>query len=293
LKNLIHILYDPGALMYLNKQILVVDNEHHSLRILKDVLIQNGFVVHFAHNCNMAMQLAVKNRPDLILSEIILEDMDGREFMKMVHQTPETSLTPFIFLTSRDHLPDKVSALETGAEDYIMKPFDEMELIARIKVVLRRYENQQISTLTKDDGIKGDLKDINLVDLTQLFDMGRKTATLEIEGEDQQGRIYFEGGELIHAVSGKQFGKDALYNLFSLQEGTFLVHLHVSSKIRTIHESATNLIMEIMQRLDEQGIHPIPAGTSPSDPSSLHKSLHSDGIKELFEQGVIEEIPTS
>jgi len=274
--------------MVLNKAILIVDSENSTLRILKDVLIRNGFIVYFAPNCALAMQIAIKNLPDLILSEIVLQDMDGREFMKTVHHAPETSEIPFIFLSSRTLLSDKVSALDAGAEDYISKPFNETELLARIKVVLRRYNKRQVTTLTEDDGIKGDLKDINLVDLVQLFDMGRKTATLEISGEEREGRIYFERGEIIHAVSDKLFGKRALYDLFAVQEGTFVVHLNVSSKIRTIEGTSTNLIMEIMHRLDEQGIHPFPKGPENLAPLT-RSSLHNEGIRELFEKGVIEE----
>jgi len=274
--------------MVLNKAILIVDSENHTLRILKDVLIRNGFIVYFAPNCALAMQIAIKNLPDLILSEIVLPDMDGREFMKTVHHAPETREIPFVFLSSRTLLSDKVSALDAGAEDYITKPFNETELLARIKVVLRRYDRQQVTTLNEDDSIKGDLKDINLVDLVQLFDMGRKTATLEISGEDREGRIYFEGGEIIHAVSGKLFGKEALYDLFSIQEGTFVIHLNVSSKIRTIQGTATNLILEIMHRLDEQGIHPV-SSEPESYTSTKRSSLHNEGIRELFEKGVIEE----
>ncbi|NOY53975.1 MAG: response regulator transcription factor [Deltaproteobacteria bacterium] len=274
--------------MIQNKAILIVDSENHTLRILKDLLIGNGFVVYFAPNCALAMQIAIKDLPDLILSEIVLEDMDGREFMKTVHNAPETSEIPFIFLTSRTLLSDKVSALDAGAEDYITKPFNETELLARVHVVLRRYNRRPVTALTEEDGIKGDLKDINLVDFVQLFDMGRKTATIEISGEDREGRIYFEGGELIHAVSGKRFGKEALYDLFAVREGSFIVHLNVSSRIRTIQEGSTNLMMEIMHRLDEQGIHPVVSGPEKRTPPE-RSSLHNEGIRELFEKGVIEE----
>jgi len=274
--------------MIQNKAILIVDSENHTLRILKDLLIENGFVVYFAPNCTLAMQIAIKDLPDLILSEIVLEDMDGREFMKTMHHAPETSEIPFIFLTSRTLPTDKVSALDAGAEDYLTKPFNETELLARIHVVLRRYDKRPVTALTEEEGIKGDLKDINLIDFVQLFDMGRKTATLEIAGEDREGRIYFEGGEIIHAVSGKLFGKEALYDLFAIQEGSFMVHLNVSSQIRTIQEGSTNLMMEIMHHLDEQGIHPVVSGSEKRTPPE-RSSLHNEGIRELFEKGVIEE----
>jgi CheY-like chemotaxis protein len=275
--------------MIFRNEVLIVDSDTHTLRIVKDALLQNGFVAHFAHNCELAMQVTIKNKPDLILSEMALEDMDGLEFMKMVRNASDIPEIPFIFLTSRSLIGDKVSALEAGADDYVTKPFNENELIARIKAVLRRSIRSRMDVLTKDDGIKGSLKEINLVDLIQLFDMGRKTAVIQIEGMGKEGRVYFQGGEVVHAVCGKVCGKEALFEILLIQEGTFLIHLNIQSKIRTIDASSTNLIMEAMYRFDQDKIvapEPWEAGTLAVTPDQL---LHSEGIKELFEQGIIEE----
>ncbi len=275
--------------MLISNEILVADSDTHTLRIVKESLLQNGFVVHFAHSCELAMQLAIKNKPDLILSEINLVDMDGREFMRMVQKTPEISHLPFIFLTSRTLISDKIATLEAGADDYITKPFNENELIARIKAVLRRFNRSSISTLTKDDGVKGNLKDIHLIDLIQLLDMGRKTAVIQVEGEGKEGRVYFEGGEVVHSVCGRLFGKEALFDLLSIQEGIFIIHHHVTSKIRSIHLSPTNLVMEAMCWLDENNISMTSNAQSRAALTSPRKLLQSEGIKELFEKGIIEE----
>ena len=275
--------------MFNNHQILVVDSDPNTLRIVKNALIQNGFVVHFSHNCEHAMQSAIKNDPDLILSEMALQDMDGLDFMNMVRKTPELNPIPFIFLTSRSLINDKVAALEGGADDYITKPFNENELIARINAVLRRTDHPRMSTLTKDDGIKGSLKEINLIDLIQLFDMGRKTAVIVVEGTEKQGRVYFELGEPVHAITGKLFGKEALFEILTIEEGTFLIHLNIRSKIRTIELSATNLIMEAVHRIDEKrSTYPgeIPGTKGPKE---IAQYMQSDGIKELFEKGIIQE----
>jgi len=278
-----------GSAMLIGHEILVAESDAQTLRIVKEALLQNGFVIHFAHSFELAMQLTVKNKPDLILSEINLADMDGREFMRMVRKTPEISNTPFIFLTSRTLIHDKVSTLEAGADDYITKPFNENELIARIKAVLRRTNLSSISTLTKDDGIKGNLKDIHLIDLIQLLDMGRKTAVIQIEGEGKEGRVYFEGGEVIHAVCGRLFGKEALFDLLSIQDGIFIIHHHITSKIRSIHLSPTNLVMEAMCWLDENKISMANNTQGKTASAAPGRLLHSEGIKELFEKGVIEE----
>jgi DNA-binding response OmpR family regulator len=274
--------------MFSNKEILVVDSDPRTLRVLKDVLIRNGFVVHFAHNCQRAMQLTARNKPDLILCDVRLEDMDALTFMKEVKETPSLSSIPFVFMAAQGQGCDKVSALEAGAEDFVTLPFDDTEFIARLKVVLRRTNKTRVATLTPNDAIKGDLKDINLIDLVQLLDMGKKTAVIQLEGMGKEGRVYVENGRVVHAISGRLFGKEGLFDLFTIAEGNFLVHLHVSSKIRTINETSTNLLIEVMHRLDQQGIRPAVsnAGSEEDSPKML---LYSEGIKELFEKGVIEE----
>lgn len=275
--------------MNISNEILVADSDIHTLRIVKDALLQVGFVVHFAQSCELAMQLAVKNKPDLVLAEINLSDMDGREFMRMVQKTPEISYLPFIFLTSRTLIHDRVATLEAGADDYITKPFNENELVARIKAVLRRSSRSRMSTLTGEDGIKGKLKDIHLIDLIQLLDMGRKTAVVQVGGEGKEGSVFFDGGEVIHAVCGRLLGKEALFELLSIQDGTFVIHLHVTSKIRSIHLSATNLVMEAMCRFDENRTSMTGSTEKIEALPDPGRFLQSDGIKELFEKGIIEE----
>lgn len=275
--------------MLFRNEILIVDSDTHTLRIVKDALLQNGFVAHFAQNCELAVQVCTKNRPGLVLSEMALQDMDGLEFMRMVQNTSDIGQIPFIFLTSRTLIGDKVSALEAGADDYITKPFNENELVARIKAVLRRTNRSRMSVLTRDDGIKGSLKEINLIDLIQLFDMGRKTAVIQVEGMGKEGRVYFEAGAVVHAVCGKLFGKEALFEILLISEGTFLIHLNVGSKIRTIDVSSTNLIMETMYRFDEDKLTAPPSWEPASPAPSPQDLLHSEGIKELFEKGIIEE----
>ncbi len=275
--------------MHFDHEILIAESDVTTLKILKEILIQEGFIVHFAGNGRLGHELALKNRPDLILSEIELPDQNGRKFMKRIHDIPELGETPFIFLTSSPDPENKIAVLEAGAEDCITKPFNETELITRIKVVLKRCNKAGICALNKEDGIKGDLKDINLIDLIQLFDMGHKTAVIQVEGRERRGRIYFEDGKPVHAVSGRHFGKEALHTLLSIREGTFLIHLQITSKIRTLHDTPTNLIMEAMYRFDQEGTPYPPVSRKERPESPEDQLLYSDGIKELFEKGVIEE----
>lgn len=275
--------------MFHNTKILVVDSDAQTLRVVKEALIQNGFVVHFAHHFARAVQVASKHKPDLVLSRFRLAQANGLHFMEQLKRVTETRLIPVVFMTDSEGSSDKVHALEAGAEDFITLPFNVTEFIARLNVVLRRSKQSRITTLSPKDGIKGELKDINLIDLIQLFDMGKKTAVIEVEGSGKKGHIYFEKGALVHAVSGRLFGKEGLFDLFTIEEGRFLVHLHVPSKIRTIQETSTNLVMEAMHRLDQKGIPATTPGETGLTEKTANMFLYTESIKELFEQGVIEE----
>lgn len=275
--------------MFHNTKILVVDSDAQTLRVVKEALIQNGFVVHFAHHFTRAVQVASKHKPDLVLSRFRLEQANGLDFMEQLKRVTETRSIPVVFMTDSEHPSDKVHALEAGAEDFIALPFDVTEFIARLKVVLRRPKQGRVTTLSPADGIKGDLKDINLIDLIQLFDMGQKTAVIQLEGGGKKGRIYFENGALVHAISGRLFGKEGLFDLFTIEEGSFLVHLHMPSKIHTIEEASTQLVMEAMHRLDQQGILVATMDKAGLKKETANMFLYTESIKELFEQGVIEE----
>ncbi len=275
--------------MFVNREILIVDSDVNALRVLKNMLIESGFIVHFACDGDLALRLAIRHQPDLIVCDACLPDMEGRELMARVHQRPEGSGVPFILLTPATDVRLKVAALEAGAEDCLEKPFDETELTARIHVVLRRSAKTCQRPLKPDEAIRGKLVDLSLIDLAQLFHMGRKTAVIQVEGAQTQGQIYFEAGELVHAVAGTHIGRDAILKLFAIHEGIFFVHLNVGSKVRTIYDTLTKLIMESACRLDESAEQTPVAPEKIPKAIGLNRSPFSEGIKELFEKGVIEQ----
>lgn len=117
-------------------KILVVEDDKDILTVLKDQLELDGFEVKTALNGKTALEIFSHFNPDLILLDLNLPDIDGlRVCQKIRAHTQETAV---IMLTARDRLCDKVRGFETGCDDYIVKPFEYLELQARIKAVLRR-----------------------------------------------------------------------------------------------------------------------------------------------------------
>ena len=121
----------------MTKTILVVDDEARLVALVKAYLEQGGFRVVTAKNGREALFVARQEKPDLIVLDIMMPEMDGHNFMRLHRQERQT---PIILLTAKVEEDDKVIGLELGADDYVTKPFSPRELLARVRAVLRRGE---------------------------------------------------------------------------------------------------------------------------------------------------------
>jgi DNA-binding response OmpR family regulator len=119
----------------MTKTIMVVDDEKRLVSLVQSYLTQEGYRVVSAYNGNEALTVARREKPDLIVLDVMMPEMDGYEFMRK-HRAD--SNTPIILLTARVDDEEKVIGLEVGADDYMTKPFRPRELVARVRAVLRR-----------------------------------------------------------------------------------------------------------------------------------------------------------
>jgi len=117
------------------KTILVVDDKSNVRTLIREYLTEEGFHIVTADNGRNALYEARHTKPDLVLLDIMMPEMDGYEFIRRFRQE---SKTPVILLTARMEETDKVLGLELGADDYVTKPFGMRELLARVRAVLRR-----------------------------------------------------------------------------------------------------------------------------------------------------------
>jgi DNA-binding response OmpR family regulator len=120
--------------------ILVVDDEPHIVELARLYLSNDGYTVLCAHDGLEATETVEKRRPDLVVLDIMLPKMDGWEVCRRLRQTGNT--VPIIMLTARGEDVDRIVGLELGADDYMVKPFNPRELVARVKAVLRRSEGR-------------------------------------------------------------------------------------------------------------------------------------------------------
>lgn len=122
-----------------NEKILVVDDEEHIAELISYNLTSNGYKVITANDGNDAVKLAVEEKPNLILLDLMIPGKDGYDVCKDIRSNSEVRNTPIIMLTAKSEELDKILGLELGADDYITKPFSVRELLARVKAVLRRF----------------------------------------------------------------------------------------------------------------------------------------------------------
>jgi len=120
-------------------RVLVVDDEEHITELVSMGLTYNGFEVERVASGRSALEAVERKRPDLIVLDVMLADLDGFEVARRLRQAEGAGTrVPVIFLTARDTTQDKVAGLRLGSDDYVTKPFSIEELIERVKAVLRR-----------------------------------------------------------------------------------------------------------------------------------------------------------
>ena len=120
------------------KKILIVDDEPQIVEICRDYLSAAGYETIMASNGAQGLSLTRRDKPDLIVLDLMMPEMDGLEVTREIRRVSDV---PIIMLTARVEETDKLIGLEIGADDYITKPFSPRELVARIRVVLRRVTN--------------------------------------------------------------------------------------------------------------------------------------------------------
>ena len=135
------------------KKIFVVEDEKDILELIRMKLEGAGFVTKGFKTALPMLNLLKIEHPDLIILDLMLPDLDGMEVCLRIKKDKTTSAIPIVMLTARTDLEDKIKGLEYGADDYVTKPFESRELIARIKAILRRSEwenGKNVLSITED-----------------------------------------------------------------------------------------------------------------------------------------------
>jgi CRP-like cAMP-binding protein len=127
----------------MSQKILIIEDNNDIRENVVEILELAGYTVFEASNGKTGVELAIKNLPDVILCDIMMPELDGYGVLYLLNKNPETAAIPFIFLTARAERVDQRKGMEMGADDYLTKPFDDMELLSAIESRLRKKTAQQ------------------------------------------------------------------------------------------------------------------------------------------------------
>jgi len=136
-------------------KVLIADDDHNLRELLTEALPKHKFEVYQATDGNATWETIKNLRPDIVLLDVMMPGIDGTEICRNIRENPQTRNIPVIMLTAKAQLKDKLDGIESGADDYMTKPFDPLELQARIEMHLRRYLREvDISPITELPGNK-------------------------------------------------------------------------------------------------------------------------------------------
>jgi two-component system alkaline phosphatase synthesis response regulator PhoP len=130
------------------QRILVVDDDPELVRLLGAYLEQSGFQVLAAYDGETALHILRRERPDLMLLDLMLPDRDGWDVTRIVRADPDIGSVPIIMLTARVEDYDRILGLEMGSDDYVVKPYNPREVVARVRAVLRRVLGEPVQAHT-------------------------------------------------------------------------------------------------------------------------------------------------
>lgn len=208
-------------------KILIIDDEKLLVKGLKRSLEQEGFQVTAAYDGEEGLNVFETNSFDLLILDLMLPKIDGTSICRIIRQKSEI---PIIMLTAKDSDIDKILGLELGADDYITKPFNTRELIARIRAILRRLEKKEKSERKEDLYVSGDL---------ELDPNSRvvKKASREVELTPKE----FDILELLIRNKGRVFSREEIFRLIwqepCLDTRTIDVHIkNLREKLRDNEE---------------------------------------------------------
>ena len=216
-------------------EILLADDEPNQIELMKFNLEKNGFLVKSAYNGEQALDMIYEKKPTVLIADWMMPKMSGIELCRILRSNKDTKLLPIIMLSARSEEADKSLGLDTGADDYISKPFSPMELVSRVKALIRRTH----TSMSTDELIVGELK-ISLSEMQvfrndQLIKLGPKEFKLLTILAGRPGHI-FSRQKLLDIVWG--------HGIF-IEDRTVDVHMSRLRKALRINETDTDLIRTV------------------------------------------------
>ena len=232
-----------------NVKILLVDDNPMILGMLQQALTAVG-VVSTASDSADALLKAVDDPPDLLLCDYRMPGMDGRQLLERLKSRPATAGVAVILMASKADITERLA--QDPVEDYLEKPFFLKDAVRKIKRVVDRIALEKLAKMGSTDGIvRGSLAQMNVIDLVQSLEMGRKSCLLTMTNAADKCEIYFAQGQAKHAVYGSITGDAAVFKVLRWTEGNFQIDFEGKTSQETTTLNTQGLLMEGLRLLDE------------------------------------------
>jgi CheY-like chemotaxis protein len=234
-----------------NVKVLLVDDNPMVLDMLRQALAHFSTIQIMTDGAD-AMLKAIDDKPDLIIADHAMPGVDGLQLLQKIKARPNTAAIPVILMASKADINEKLKPVQDTVEDFLEKPFFIKEAAAKIKKVVDKISLEKMAREAPDDSVlRGSLAQMNVLDLLQSLDMGRKTCALTLSNNGDRCKMFFTDGQIHHALYGDLKGDDAVFKVLKWIEGNFEIDFKGSSKEQTTTQSTQGLLLEGLRLLDE------------------------------------------
>jgi CheY-like chemotaxis protein len=234
-----------------NVTILLVEDNPMIREMLRQALAQIS-TVQLANDGADAFLRAAEAPPDLVVTDYTVPGLDGRQLLEKLKARPNTAKIPVMIMASKADITEKLQMLRDSVEELIEKPFFLKDAIARIKKVVDKIALEKMARDAPGEGVlRGSLAQMNIMDLFQSLEMGHKSCKLTVSNGGDKCEMFFNDGQINHALFGSLKGDEAVYKTMSWTDGSFSIDFTSSSSEQTVTRSTQGLLMEGLRLLDE------------------------------------------
>jgi CheY-like chemotaxis protein len=257
-----------------NVKLLLVDDNPMVLGMLQQALSSMAKVSPASDTAD-ALLKAVDDPPDLVVCDYRMPGMDGRQLIEKLKSRPGTANFSSVLMASKGDIAERLSQ-QDAADDYLEKPFFLKDATRRIKRLIDRIALEKMAKTAPSDGVvRGNLSQMNVIDLMQSLEMGRKSCQLTLTNEGEKCEVFFVEGQVKHATFGDLVGDAAVFKVLRWTGGNFQLDFEGKTDKETTQLNTQGLLMEGLRLLDEsqrEGGGDAPeggsVGSAPSSPSS-------------------------
>jgi CheY-like chemotaxis protein len=231
-------------------KLLLVDDNPMVLGMLQHALAPFARVVSATDSAD-ALLKAVDDPPDLVVCDYRMPGMDGRQLVEKLKSRPATANFSAVLMASRADIDERLSP-QDAADDYLAKPFFLKEATRRIKRTVDRIALEKMAKTAPSDGVvRGNLSQMNVIDLMQSLEMGRKSCQLKLNNEGEKCEVFFAEGQVKHATYGSLVGDQAVFKVLRWTGGNFELNFEGTTDKETTQLNTQGLLMEGLRLLDE------------------------------------------